>query len=183
MVSLETQQSDQRADEFLSKQLDAEDIPERLGSDLRGEWFDPKKREYTNVLYVDEDGKEIKAVPKLNEQGIRDICIEVRARIRNVYGSANLSEQQIRSTRMGIAKAVWQILRINREKYNLSVENMLSILFMIDDQVLLFLSRTEKSGFFKGLGKLLGRTEQVNYTYSDQMKNAPEYGQIKKGLF
>jgi len=186
MNYLENQElQNNNSNEFLSKQLDAEDVPERIATDLRGQWFDPETRKYTNILYYDENNKPVHSVAKLNEQGIRDICTEIRARIRNVYGSANLTGEQIRSIRMGIARAVWLILRVNRTQYNLKVENMMSILFMIDDQILLFLSRTEKGGFWSGLGRLFGLKQNVNYNYSDMPKgiDPTQQNNTKRGIF
>ena len=169
---------------FIQNQLDAETISDKIAMLLRGYRFDPNERKYTNEIELNVLNKEtqkfekkkVQSKPILNEQGVLDVITEIRARIANVNASASLTYAQIQTTRHGIADVLWTKLRINREQYDLRVEDIKSVLFIVDDQMMLFLSRTEKGGFLKTLSRMIGRKEQVNLNVNEENK-----GNIPKG--
>lgn len=170
---------------FVKEQLDAETISDKTAMILRGYRFDPNLRKFTNIqeleIWNEKTEKTEKKIyvtkPLLNEEGIKEIMSELRPRIANIFSSGSLTSNDIKTSRHSVADVLWKKLRHNREKYGLSLENFESILFMVDDQLMLFLSRTEKGGFLKSLGKLIGRRENVNMTIAEQVKP----GAISKG--
>lgn len=163
MVSGENNQYIPNGGNFLSEQFNAEDLIEKIRWLLRGFHWDDDKKIWTNVIGSD-DGKEIKSTPKLNEQGVLDITTELDSRIRNVYGGAKLTKVEIQTIRHSVGDVVWIILVKNRKKYNLEVEHLKSVLFMVDDQLLLFLSRTEDGGFIQFVKNIFTfkETKQTN---------------------
>lgn len=170
---------------FIQQQLDAETICDKTAYILRGYRFDPNERKFTNIVKVnqyDEETKksiEVQVVtkPLLNEEGIQAVVGELRSRIANVFGSGSLTSQEIKTTRHAVADVLWTKLRHKRKEYGLSLENFASILVIVDDQLMLFLSRTEKGGFLKALGRMIGRKEQVNMNVQEEAKS----GTITKG--
>ena len=119
--------------------------------------------------------------PLLNEEGIKEVMSELRPRIANVFGSASLTNQEIKTTRHAVCSILWRKIRHNRTKYSLSLDNFESILFIVDDQLLFFLSRTEKGGFLKALKNLIGRRENINMNIAEQSK--PGANSKQGGLF
>lgn len=170
---------------FIKEQLDAETICDKTAMILRGYRFDPNQREFTNIIKLDVINKETKQLEKieittepiLNEEGIKEVMTELRSRIANVFGSGSLTNQEIKTTRHAVAEVLWKKLRHNRIKYELSLENLESVLFIVDDQLMLFLSRTEKGGFLRALGRMIGRKENVNMNLTEQGKP----GAVTKG--
>jgi len=164
---------------FIQGQLDAESVADKIAMLLRGHRFDPNERKFTNKINVrvlDPETKkyileEREAEPLLNEQGVMDVVTEIRARIANVNASASLTADQIKTSRMGIADVLWTKLRINRVQYELKVENIKAILYIVDDTIMLFLSRTEKGGFLKTLARMIGRKENVNMNVTEDAKS------------
>lgn len=181
----ETQQGAGQYEGFIKEQLDAETICDKTAYILRGYRFDPNQRKFTNIVKVnqyDEETKTYKEVeiitrPLLNEEGIQAVVGELRSRIANVFGSGSLTSQEIKTTRHAVADVLWTKLRHRRKEFQLSLENFASILVIVDDQLMLFLSRTEKGGFLKALGRMIGRKENVNMTVAEQAKP----GTVTKG--
>lgn len=163
---------------FIKEQLDAETICDKTAMILRGYRFDPNERKFTNIQILDvwdekkQDTVEKKFItkPLLNEEGIKEVMSELRPRIANVFGSASLTNMEIRTTRHAVAEALWKKIRHNRERYNLTLENFESVLYIVDDQLLFFLSRTEKGGFLKAIGRMVGLKQNVNMTVAEQSK-------------
>jgi len=188
MVVGETIENTQQYEGTIDKQFNAEHVADKIAMLLRGYRYDPNIKEYTNKIIIkkfNEQKQQVEKIedevePMLNEQGVFDIQIEILGRISNINSSAYLTAAQIRSTRHGIAEVLWEKLRYNRVNYELNVVNLKGILFMVDDEIMLFLSRTEKGMFSKLLSKILGRKEQVNYTVAEQSKPGTAE---KRGIF
>ena len=174
----ESAQSEGHYESFIREQLDADTISDKTAMILRGYRYDPNEAKYTNmqeIEYYDEEADKIKKFtiatkPLLNEEGIKEVMSELRPRLYNVFSSGSLTNHDIKTTRHAVADVLWKKLRHNRQSYDLSLENFESILYTVDDQLLLFLSRTEKGGFLRALGKLIGRRENVNMNVSEDSK-------------
>ena len=170
---------------FIKEQLDAETICDKTAMILRGHRYDPNLVKFTNKQELEVwDEKTKKTItqttvtkPLLNEEGIKEIMSELRPRIANVFGSSSLTNQEIKTSRHAVASVLWRKLRHNRKDYGLSLDNFESILYIVDDQLLFFLSRTEKGGFLKALNKLIGRRENINMNIAEQTKP----GTLSKG--
>jgi len=137
---------------------------------LRGFRWDPNEGKFTNIVQsVQLDEKtgqyymvEVQVRPLLNEEGIQAVVSELRSRIANVFGSGSLSLNDIRTIRKSVAEVLWMKLRHNRKRYQLKLEDFASVLSIVDDQLLLFLSRAERGGFLRTLARMIGRKENVN---------------------
>lgn len=172
---------------FLKEQLDAEEICDKTGMILRGYRFDPNQAKFTNIVKTNvqrqkENSNEIEIVeveyinqPLLSEEGIKQVLTELRPRISNVFQSSSLTNQEIATTRHSVAMVLWKKLRKHRKDYDLSLEAFESILFMVDDQLMLFLSRAEKGGFLQTLKKMVSTKENVNIS-QDQTGNTNKGG-------
>jgi hypothetical protein len=200
MTEYENMTSNSKDESFLNNQLNVDQVASKLRWALRNYWWDEKIQDYTNVVawqHIDsglivtiepkaqekESYISVHAEPKLNEDGINAVISEVTSRLSNAYGSANLSNEDLRSTRMATAEALWDILHHNRKKFEMKVENMKSILFIVDDQILLFLSRSVEGTFSKLLSKLTGMRESYNYNLTGTPKDLPQEKKTRGGLF
>lgn len=152
--------------QFLDNQFTTEKIVENVAWMLRGFKWDSEKGEFTNKIIV--DGKIKYLIPKVNEQGVMDICTELRARLINTYGHALLSINDLISIRTCVYEALWTLLCTYREEYELNVVNIKPILYIVDDQILCFLSRTKEGFFSKLLSKYIGRKETVTYQQQEE---------------
>lgn len=163
---------------FIKEQLDAESICDKTAMLLRGYRWDPEQGKYTNivrtVMFDDQKQEyievEYQVGPLLNEEGIQAVVGELRSRIANVFGSGSLSNNDIKTIRKSVAEVLWMKLRHNRRRYQLDLENFFSVLSIVDDQLLLFLSRTERGGFLRTLSRMIGRRENVNLQVAEQTK-------------
>lgn len=185
MVVGENTQGQGQYESFIKEQLDADTICDKTAMILRGYRFDPNQKQFTNKQIIDEWDEETKSTkevtyvtkPLLNEEGIKEVMSELRPRLQNVFGSSSLTKNEIQASRHAVADVLWMKLRHNRKRYCLSLENFESILFTVDDQLLFFLSRAEKGGFLKAIGRMLGRRENVNMQVAENAKP----GTITKG--
>lgn len=181
----ETSSNEGHYESFIREQLDADTISDKTAMILRGYRYDPNEQIYTNMQKIDGYDTKTKEVvtykivtkPLLNEEGIKEVMSELRPRLYNVFSSGSLSNNDIRTIRHAVADILWKKLRHNRKYYDLSLENFESILYVVDDQLFLFLSRTEKGGFLRALKTLIGRRENVNMNVSEDSKP----GTITKG--
>lgn len=194
MASSETQIfSNTMQESSFWQHLDADKVVDVVLWTLRGYRWDPKKQDFTNeIILKDIDPKTgavtektIQATPKLNEQGVLDVASELTPRIRNVYSGGTLNHHQLRAIRHSVADVLWYIMNINKGVYNLKVENMKSILFMVDDQILLFLSRTSEGGFLNKIVKMFSVRENRNVNTTELPQQSSSWGKSKNsgGLF
>lgn len=193
MATAETQFQNTMQESSFWQHLDADKVVDVVLWTLRGYRWDPKLQDFTNKITLKEidpktgalTTKEIEAEPKLNEQGVLDVASELTPRIRNVYSGGTLNSHQLKAIRHSVADVLWYIMNINRGIYNLKVENFKSILFMVDDQLLLFLSRTDQGGFLNKIVKMFSVRENRNVNTTEMPQQSGGWGKSKQqgGLF
>jgi len=192
MATQETQFQNTMQESSFWQHLDADKVVDVVLWTLRGYRWDPKLQDFTNKITIkakNDKGEtistEIEAVPKLNEQGVLDVAGELTPRIRNVYSGGTLNQHQLKAIRHSVADVIWYIMNINRGKYELQVENLKSILFMVDDQLLLFLSRTDAGGFLNKIVKMFSVRENRNVNTTEMPQQSGGWGKSKSqgGLF
>lgn len=184
MVVAEQQYNQQMQENFLKDQLNVDQLVEKIVWKLRGYRWDPVAKEHTNKI-SDSQGNEITSEPMLNELGVMYVATELSSRIQNAFGSASLDRWEIDSIRDGVGEVLADNLDINRKRFEIKVENLKSILFIVDDELKLFLSRTEKGGFFTKLVRMFSVKETRNVTTTESQQQG---GMFKKqqsggGLF
>lgn len=193
MATAETQFQNTMQESSFWQHLDADKVVDIVLWTLRGYRWDPKIQDFTNQITIKEIDpktgkmvdKTLEATPKLNEHGVLDVASELTPRIRNVYSGGSLNNHQLRAIRYSVADVLWYLMNINRGVYKLKVENMKSILFMVDDQLLLFLSRTEQGGFLNKIVKMFSVRENRNVNTTEMPQQASGWGKQKNsgGLF
>jgi len=104
----------------------------------------------------------------LNHIGAAQIINEIKGRIQNINASGNLKKKEIAMIRLDIWVAICKKLLTNHEKYELMPENTSNILYLVDHNLLTFLSRSEEGGFFKKLSDFFTRKETNVSTYQMQ---------------
>lgn len=142
--------------DILINQFDTRAFLENLSRILRGRIYD---HDLHKEISVREKGF-------LNELGARQVLNEVEGRIQNINSSAYMRRGDIASIREDIWFCLTEKLYINAEKYELSFDNLDNILYLIDHNIYLFLSRTEESGFFNKLSNFFNRKETYVQQYS-----------------
>lgn len=178
MVLGENQQPNSNVDpNFLNTQLDADQVADKTAMILRGYRWDPDNNRFTNIQELqrmDENGEivtfKIVTKPVLNEEGIRLVMSELRPRLQNVFASATIFSNDIKSSRKAVAKVLWEKLVIIRRYIELDLEDLKSILFFVDDQLYFFISRAEKGGFLKSIYRLFKQNENVNISRVENQK-------------
>lgn len=156
MVASEYEQMyDNMRDNVLSSQFDTSEFLSNLSHILSGLTHDPKSGHW--VIRQE--------YAYLNELGATQILNEIKGRIQNVNASGNLRRKEIAMIREDIWNAISQKLCVNYEEYELKAENTLNILYIVDHNLLTFLSRSEEGSFFKKFSDFFSRKETVSNSY------------------
>lgn len=163
-MGIENIEPDYETGGVLKKQLDADDVVQYLMANLKGDYYDAIEGQY-----IKGRGKAY-----LNESGIVAIISILKGRISNNFQYSTLSSEQIRNIRMACIRDVWRNLVYNKETYKLNITDISIILNMVDDALLLFLSRTEKGGFRNFIGGLFKSSE----TYTEKIDEEPKNNNI-----
>lgn len=166
MANIENMDMDSESGGVLKTQLDADSVADRLSMTLAN-------KRYNDATGLYETIKGTK--PYLNDEGIGMVVSILKARISNNNQYSKLKADQIREIRMGCAKDVWRVLCVKKKDYELDIVNLHTILNMVDDALLLFLSRTETGGFLQFIGKLFNSSE----SYTERAEPEKE----KRGIF
>lgn len=145
-------------DDILKNQFDTKTFLENIKAVLNGYVYDSNSKRYVARL---EKGY-------LNELGARQVLNEIEGRIQNINSSAYLRRDEIASIRQDIWFSLTKKLYVNSELYQIEEVNLISILKIVDDNLLLFLSRTEESGFFTKLPNFFTRKEIYSQTMAQQ---------------
>ena len=157
MAASEYEKETSDRDNVISAQFDTGTFLQNLGNILKGFVYDSQSQEY---VQVQEQGF-------LNAIGARQILNEIEGRIQNVNASGNLRRDEIANIRQDVWFALCKKLYVNHKKYDLDPVNFRPVLHLVDNNLLIFLSRAENGGFFNKLSNFFQRKETVQQTFSE----------------
>lgn len=146
---------DSERDDVLKLQFDTKQFLENLGNLLKGFAYDSETKRFVNI----------KDNGYLNALGAKQVLNEIEGRIQNINASANLRRGEISLLRQDVWEALNKKLYVNAENYDLSAENVIPILNIVDHNLLTFLSRAEESSFFNKLSNFFQRKETISQQY------------------
>jgi hypothetical protein len=167
MAIQEYTKEDQNRDNVLTQQFDTGTFLANLGRILKGFVYDFETKKYVTI----------KDEGYLNAIGARQVLNEIEGRVQNINSSANLRREEIAGVRKDIWFANCKKLFVNHKKFGLDAVNYRNVINLVDNNTLFFFSRSEDSGFFKGLKGFFQRKETVSQTHY-----MPEQTQQKKGF-
>lgn len=155
-MSMEFSEAENNESSVLRSQLDAEEVVNKLAMTLRCRYYDDSQGKYIKA--------DNKVKPYLNEEGISKVSAVLRARISNSNQYSRLSKEEIRAIRLANVRNNWKVLCVNKEKFELDITQLSTILDMLDDALHLFLSRTEKGGFLAFIKGIFKGSESYSET-------------------
>lgn len=167
MVDVENYDYTQETGGVLKHQLDANDVADKIAMNLRGKFYNDKSGEY-------EKDKNVK--PIINEKGISIITSILKGKISNNNQYSQLTEIQIKDIRRSTINDVWDMLVINMDDFEVEDIHVSVILNLIDDALLLFLSRTEQGGFLNFIKGLFNSNENYNENTKNESKGFSVFG-------
>jgi len=158
MAASEYDQQNQERDSVIAGQFDTQTFLRNLGRILKGFVWDSDSRQYVTIP---EEGY-------LNHKGARQVLNEIEARIQNPQAHAFLRRTEIAQIRKSIWFAMSRKLFVYGEEFGLDHVNYKNVLYLIDDNLLNFLSRTENSNFFDKFPNFFKRQETISQTHYEQ---------------
>lgn len=158
MVASEYSTTDNIRDNVLENQFDTATFLNNISNILKGYRYDSESKQYFSF----------KEEALLNGVGAKQVLNEIEGRVQNINASSHLRRKEIAMIRSDIWNSLCEKLLVKYSEFDLKAENIRPILFIVDHNVLTFLSRGENGGFFKGLSNYFQRKETVSQTYAMQ---------------